>query len=158
MSLLALVPTLVNATTNATSCQHDAKNFRCVKYIKNYDADTITFNIPEVHPLLGDKISVRVSGLDTPEIKGQLPCEKEAAKTAQRLVENLLKNAKVIHLENIDRDKYFRILADVKIDGRSLTEIVLKNKLGYVYHGETKQKVNWCEFNQKRVPTSSHHQ
>jgi hypothetical protein len=28
--------------------------------IRNYDADTITFDIPNVHPLIGDKISVRV--------------------------------------------------------------------------------------------------
>jgi len=134
------------------NCQHDAKTFRCVEYIKNYDADTVTFNIKDVHPLIGEKISVRVNGLDAPEIKGKQPCEKDAARAAQRLVQNLLKNAKVINLENVGRDKYFRVLADVVIDGENLTTILLKNKLGYAYHGETKQKINWCEFDKKRVP------
>ena len=41
-------------------CDHDATTFRCVKYVKNYDADTITFNIPNVHPLIGKSIGVRV--------------------------------------------------------------------------------------------------
>lgn len=135
---------------NANSCAHDKNTFRCVKYIKNYDADTITVNIPDVHPLIGDKISIRVRHVDTPEIKGQLPCEKEAARIAKKLIENILKNAKRIDLENIDKDKYFRILADVKVDGRFLKDILLKNNLAYHYDGQAKQKIDWC----KRYPAS----
>ena len=132
-------------------CNHDKSAFRCVHYIKNYDADTITFDIPSVHPLIGEKISVRVRGLDTPEIKGKQPCEKQAARAAQRLVENLMKNAKRIDLKNIDRDKYFRILADVVFDDKSLTDILLKNNLAYAYDGGTKEKIDWC----KRFPAAS---
>lgn len=129
----------------ADVCTHDAKTFRCVKYVRNYDADTITFNIPNVHPLIGEKISVRVRHVDTPEIKGKLPCEKEAARTAKRLIENMLKNAKRIDLENIDKDKYFRILADVVVDGKPIKDILLKNNLAYAYEGKTKQKIDWCQ-------------
>lgn len=129
----------------ASDCQHDASTFRCVNYIRNYDADTITFDIPNVHPLIGKSISVRVRHIDTPEIKGKLPCEKEAARTAKRLIENLLKNAKRIDLENVDKDKYFRILADVVVDGKPLKDVLLKNNLAYAYEGETKQKINWCQ-------------
>lgn len=146
ISLILFFAYQVQAEPN---CQHDAKTFRCVEYVKNYDADTVTFNIKGVHPLIGEKISIRVNRLDTPEIKGKQPCEKDAARTAQRLVQSLLKNAKVINLENIARDKYFRVLADVVIDGQNLTAILLKNKLGYAYHGKTKQKVNWCEFGKR---------
>lgn len=132
------------------NCAHDATTFRCVKYIKNYDADTVTFDIPNVHPLIGKSISVRVRHVDTPEIKGKLPCEKDAARTAKRLIENLLKNAKRIDLENVDKDKYFRILADVVVDGKSLKDTLFKNNLAYNYEGGTKQKINWCS----RVPAS----
>lgn len=128
------------------ACQHDRTTFRCVKYLKNYDADTITFQIHDVHPLLGDKISIRVLGVDTPEIKGHQPCEKDAARASKRLVENLLKNAKRIDLKDVARDKYFRVLADVQVDGKSLTDLLLKNGLGYRYYGKTKEKVNWCSF------------
>lgn len=132
------------------NCAHDATTFRCVKYIKNYDADTVTFDIPNVHPLIGKSISVRVRHIDTPEIKGKLPCEKDAARTAKRLIENLLKNANRIDLENVDKDKYFRILADVVVDGKSLKDTLFKNNLAYNYEGGTKQKINWCS----RVPAS----
>jgi endonuclease YncB( thermonuclease family) len=135
----------------ADDCNHDATTFRCVKYIRNYDADTITFDIPNVHPLIGNHISVRVRHVDTPEIRGKLPCEKEVARTAKKLIENLLKNAKRIDLENADKDKYFRILADVIIDGKSLKDVLLKNNLAYAYEGKTKEKLNWC----KRQPSSS---
>jgi endonuclease YncB( thermonuclease family) len=132
----------------AAECEHDAKAFRCVQYIRNYDADTITFDIPGVHPLIGKGISVRVRHVDTPEIRGKLPCEKEAARTAKRLIENQLKNAKRIDLTDVNKDKYFRILANVIVDGKDLKEILLKNKLAYQYEGGTKEKMNWCN----RVP------
>lgn len=125
-------------------CHHTSNEFQCVKFVKNYDADTITVNIPGVHPLIGEKISVRVSGVDAPEVKGKQPCEKEASRMARNLVENILKNAKRIDLTNVEKDKYFRILADVKVDGRDLKEILLKNDLAYEYDGGTKKQKNWC--------------
>jgi micrococcal nuclease len=126
------------------SCKHDETSLRCVKYIKNYDADTITFNIPDVHPLIGKKMSVRVRHVDTPEMKSKLPCEREASRNAQRLVENMLENAKRIDLVNVDKDKYFRILADVIIDGQNLKDYLIKNQLAYAYEGGTKQRIDWC--------------
>ena len=129
----------------SSECAHTATSFNCVKYLKNYDADTITFQIPNVHPLIGEKISVRVKHIDSPEIKGKLPCEKDVARTSKRLIENMLKNGKRIDLVNIERDKYFRILADVKIDGKDVADTLIKNNLAYAYEGETKQKINWCK-------------
>lgn len=141
LSFLIVLPGYVTA---AASCEHTPTSFHCVKYIKNYDADTITVSISAVHPLLGEKVSVRVKGIDAPEIKGKLPCEKEQARTAQRLIENLLQRAKRIDLQNVERDKYFRILADVIIDGQDVKQILLKNKLAYGYEGGTKLKKDWC--------------
>lgn len=131
-------------------CIHSEKAFRCVRYVKNYDADTITVDIPNVHPLIGKNISIRVRHIDAPEMKGSLPCEKEVSRMARNLVENLLKNAKVIDLENVDRDKYFRILADVMVDGKNLKEFLIKNNLAYSYDGGTKKKIDWCI----RLPSS----
>lgn len=126
------------------SCDHDAKSFRCVKYDRNYDGDTVTFDIPNVHPLFGKNISVRLVGIDTAEIRTKDSCEKRVARTTKNLVESLLKQAKRIDLDNVERDKYFRILADVKVDGKSISQILIKNGLAVSYDGGTKQKVNWC--------------
>lgn len=143
---LALLLLLTNCTfaTEVKTCNHEPNAFHCVKYIRNYDADTITVSIDNTHPLIGDKIGVRVRGVDSPEIKGNLPCEKETARTAKRLIENILSNGKRIDLENVGRDKYFRILADVKVDNVDLKDILLKNKLAYAYDGGTKEHRNWC--------------
>lgn len=136
------------------TCVHDALSFRCVKFIKNYDADTITVFIPGVHPLLGEKISVRVRSVDAAERKGKRPCEKDRAFAAQELIGKTLEEAKRIDLVNVDRDKYFRILADVEADGKSIRDILVDANLGYSYNGGTKQNVNWCEFGKRRTPTS----
>jgi micrococcal nuclease len=132
------------------SCKHDRNNFRCVKYVKNYDADTISFNIPNVHPLIGENISVRVLGVDTPEIRTKNVCEKKKAIEARDFVAKLLEAAKRIDLENIGKDKYFRIISSVIVDGVPLSKLLLNNKFAYSYDGGTKQKIDWCTFNQRK--------
>ena len=128
----------------AAHCQHNRDTLRCVKVLKNYDGDTITVDVPGVHPLLGEKVSVRVYGIDTAEVRGHGPCEKDAARVARNLVAATLRDAKQVDLRNVQRDKYFRILADVVVDGRSLSEILIKNGLAVAYDGGTKQATNWC--------------
>ncbi|QDP68085.1 MAG: hypothetical protein Unbinned5081contig1003_17 [Prokaryotic dsDNA virus sp.] len=116
-----------------------------MKYIKNYDGDTVTVDIPGVHILIGKNMKIRVSGIDTPEIRTKNTCEKEKARAAKRLVQSILKNAKRIDLKNIKRGKYFRIVADVIADGKSIKDILLKNKLGHEYGGGKKIKKDWCK-------------
>jgi endonuclease YncB( thermonuclease family) len=51
----------------------------------------------------------------------------------------------------VQRDKYFRVLAEVWADNISIAEILIKNGLAYPYDGETKSnQINWC-----RTPASS---
>ena len=73
-------------------------------YVRNYDGDTITFNLPGLHPIIGKKINIRVNGIDTPEIRGK--CEKETynAQKAQQMVANILKDAEQITLKNMERE------------------------------------------------------
>ena len=146
--LYFLVFTLVTFVSGAyanNECAHNNSSFHCVEFVKNYDADTITVNIPGLHPLVGKNMKIRVRGVDTPEIRTKNKCEKAKGRHAKKLVKALLKNAKRIDLENIERGKYFRIVADVLIDGKNLTHYLVKNGLGYPYDGGTKSKVNWCK-------------
>ena len=78
-------------------------------YIRNYDGDTVTFNLPGLHPIIGEKISIRVNGNDTPEIRGKCEKEKYDAKQAKEMVADILKDAEQITLKNMERGKYFRI-------------------------------------------------
>lgn len=147
--LLVLIFTL-STSVSAEVCQPSSKNFCDVKVTKIYDGDTITVNLKDLPPVFGKKISVRIRGIDTAEVRGKGQCEKAAARTARRLVENLVKNGKSIDLINVERDKYFRLLADVLVDGKMVKDILIKNRLAVSYHGKTKMKVDWC----KRVPAS----
>jgi micrococcal nuclease len=136
----------------AQSCDHLHDRFNCVEYLYNYDGDSITFNIPQIHPFFGKKAKIRVLGIDTPERKPKNhdPCEKEWARTAQKLVETELKSAKRIDLTHLQGlDKYGRILSKIEYDGKDLSEILIKNHLAFFYEGQKKPKVNWCEMMKK---------
>lgn len=128
-------------------CTHDENTFRCVKYIKNHDGDTITFNIAHVHPLIGQNIKIRLKGINTAEINSKNPCEKNKAIQAKNLVAQKLQTAKTIHLLNISRGTFFRIVADVIIDGQSLSKILLDENLAHPYRKKSKRKMNWCTMN-----------
>ncbi len=92
-----------------------------VKFIRCYDGDTCTFTIPGVHPLFGEKISVRFRGIDTAEIKGKCPEENARAREAKKLVNQILSQTSRIDLVEVGRGKYFRILASVVADGKDLS-------------------------------------
>lgn len=109
-----------------------------------YDGDTCTVTIPYVTPFFGSKISVRVRNIDTPEIRGH--CEKESvlAKQIAVYVNEILRAGTVVHLKNIERGKYFRIVADIYIDGVSLGDLLLDKGYAVQYDGGTKT-YNWCQ-------------
>lgn len=126
-----------------------AQNFEDVKVVSVYDGDTFKVNLPCKDDIFCKAISVRVNGIDTPEIKGKTSCEKQKAKEAQLLTKSILNKGPVI-LENCKRDKYFRILCDVSVlgsnQGYNLSEELLKANLAVEYYGETKADVDWCKL------------
>ena len=81
--------------------------------VEVYDGDTFKIDLPSQHPLFGDDISIRVLGIDTPELKGSSDEVKALAYKAKNRTQELLSDAKTIELKNPQRDKYFRILAEV---------------------------------------------
>lgn len=143
----------IGAPDEDTSCTHDDKTFRCVRYLSNYDGDTVRFEIPGVHAILGKNIPVRIAGIDTPEVKTKDRCEKEQARKAKELVASKLRVAKRIDLENCGREKYFRLLCTILADGKSVAEELLTQQLAYPYQGGTKQNINWCQIPKNpRIP------
>jgi len=119
-------------------------NFHDIQYIKNYDGDTITVNLFGVHPLIGKEISVRLFGIDTPEIKGKCYKEKRLAVEAKVFVEQRLKKAHVINLLNAKRGLYFRIVGIIMADGININTLLVKKGLAVLYYGGKKIK-NWCD-------------
>ena len=107
-----------------------------------YDGDTFRVTIKDWPLVAGYRIGVRVKGVDTPEINSKCQQEKALARKAKQFTVDFLRSGKIVELRNLQRDKYFRLLAEVYVDNHSLTEALLKNGLGYAYEGGTKKK--WC--------------
>ena len=112
------------------------------RVISVYDGDTFRVDIDSLPPIVGKNIPIRLNGVDTPEIQGKCQYEKDLALKARNFVRSKLANAKVIKLTNLQRGKYFRVVADVMIDGDSLEQELLENKLAYKYTGG--KKSSWC--------------
>ena len=112
------------------------------KVISVYDGDTFRVDIDSLPPIVGKNIPIRLNGVDTPEIQGKCQHEKDLALKARDFVRNKLANAKEIKLTKIQRGKYFRVVANVLVDGVSLEQDLLENKLAYKYTGG--KKTSWC--------------
>ena len=104
--------------------------------VEVYDGDTFKIDLPSQHPLFGDDISVRVLGIDTPELRGTSDEVKALGYKAKHRTQELLSDAKTIELKNPQRDKYFRVLAEVLIDGESLADMLKAKGLAKDYDGE----------------------
>ena len=104
--------------------------------VEVYDGDTFKIDLPSQHPLFGDDISVRVAGIDTPELKGSSDEIKALAYKAKNRTQELLSDAKTIELKNPQRGKYFRVVAEVWIDGESLGDKLKSDGLAKDYDGE----------------------
>jgi endonuclease YncB( thermonuclease family) len=119
------------------------------RVIKVYDADTITIASKLLHdnsPIY--RLSVRLNGIDTPEMKGKniSQDEKNAAVNARDFVSDLVLN-KFVRLENVNTEKYGRILADVYLDDIHLNELLLRERYAVSYDGGAKKKpVSWLKY------------
>jgi endonuclease YncB( thermonuclease family) len=117
------------------------------RVIKVYDGDTITIasKLPfDNSPLY--RLSVRLNGIDTPEIKGKTDDEKIAAKQVKDALSNLILNKYVI-LKNIQTEKYGRILADVYIGELHINIWLITKKYAVKYDGGTKNSPeSWLKY------------
>ena len=86
--------------------------------------------------------SVRINGIDTPEIRGKCVEEKELALKAKRRLENLLVGD--VQLRNVRNGKYAgRILADVTANGVNVVDVLVREGLARRYDGGARE--SWCD-------------
>lgn len=120
------------------------------RVIKCYDGDTIT--IASYLPYKKSKLykfSVRINGIDCPEIRSKTENEKKCALLAKIAVEDKILN-KIVTLENVGTEKYGRILADVIIDNISIGPWLVEQNLAVNYDGKTKHTPDdWLSYHNK---------
>lgn len=107
--------------------------------IKVRDGDTFMIDIPNIPDVFGKNIAVRIRGIDTPELNDSREEIRKISIQAKEELERLLLNAKEITLYNLGRDKYFRLLASVKVDNVDVSEYLIKKGLAKKYNGGKKE-------------------
>jgi len=108
------------------------------KVIKVYDGDTITIatKLHEISPVY--RFSVRLNGIDTPEIKTHSKTEKDLAIKARDFLSGMILD-KIVELKNISTEKYGRILADVYFEGYSINALMIEKGYAVEYNGGKKE-------------------
>lgn len=110
------------------------------------DGDTVEFRADFLPAPLKPVLSLRVLGVDTPEKAPRAKCASEAERGARAtaFTQQVLQNARTVHIELVSWDKFGgRVLGDVIIDGRHrLSQLLIDNQLARPYHGEA--KTSWC--------------
>jgi endonuclease YncB( thermonuclease family) len=127
---------------SGSSSADDYGNVLISRVTNVYDGDTFRVDIDHWPALIGKNTPIRINNIDTPEIRGHCAFEKKLALKAKNFTQTQLQSAKIIELKNIHRGKYFRIAADVFLDGVSLGDSLLIAGLARRYQGKTKQ--SWC--------------
>lgn len=112
------------------------------------DGDTVVISIPELPEVFGKKISVRLAGIDTPELRAKCAYEKGLANRAKDRVEGIIIKGETISLGDVKRDKYFRLLADVIVDGENVAATLVEEGLAVTYSGGRKR--DWCNYRKIR--------
>lgn len=110
------------------------------------DGDTVEIKVDWLPKELGDKIKIRIFGVDTPEKGGRAKCSAEAkmGEQATKFAVETIYNAESTTIVIKEWDKFGgRILGDVLVDGKSLRELLIKSGYARPYFGEAKK--SWCD-------------
>lgn len=119
-------------------------NLPDVEVVRVYDGDTFFVDIPSLHPIIGVDMGIRLRGANTPEIRGRCDAERALAIVARDFVRMLIEDAERVDLIEIERGKFFRIVATVLIDGVDLAELLIEAALAVPDDGSG-QRGDWCE-------------
>lgn len=117
---------------------HDVTFHRC------YHAHSCFVSIPNLPNIFGDVILVRIAGIETPEILGQCPKEKELAVEARNFINTVLENAREVELYELERGENFNLIARIMANGENVSKLLLDKKFA-LPASEKAEKPNWCK-------------
>lgn len=124
-----------------------------------YDGDTVKVDLVDpaqcIPTVFSKDLLVRVKGIDTPELRANCRLERCLALKAKEFTESALTNSQVA-FNNEERDKYFRLLADINYKPQAenswklLSDEIIQANLAVAYFGKTKV-TDWCDYSQNTV-------
>lgn len=123
-------------TNNAVAYE----NIIVSEIVRVLDGDTFKVNINTYPAIIGKNLSIRISGINTPELKDKSACVRRIAQKAKAYTKRLLFSANKVELVDVKRGKYFRIVATVLVDGTDLGELLISEGLAKRYGQGRKRK------------------
>lgn len=134
--LRLLFLTVALATTGASSLPGPIP----VEVLKVKDGDTLKVRV-RIWLDQYVTVSVRVLGVDTPEMRARCPEERRGAEAAREFVRVIATEG--VTIRNVRYGKYAgRVLADVYVNDMNLAELLISNGLGRPYDGGRRK--GWC--------------
>lgn len=97
-------------------------NITDFEIVKVRDGDTFVINVKNIPDVFGEEIAVRIRGIDTPELNDEREDIRKISIQAKEELERLLYSGKKVILYDLGRDKYFRLLASVKVGDIDIAE------------------------------------
>lgn len=106
------------------------------------DGDTVVA-VAHVWPGHSVRVSIRIRGIDAPEMRSRCAAERSAGQAARQALARLLESERVL-VRNIGADKYYgRVVADLVLpDGRHVAETLLADRHVRPYGGG--ERVAYC--------------
>lgn len=140
-TLIATGATTITQTAQAACYDWPLREYRGAYA---YDGDTIYVAVPGLPREIAN-MSVRVRGVDTPEIRGECEDEKQLAQKARDFARERLKSARSVTFCEPEWGRYGgRVVASVRVDGSPLDLELIYNGLARPYDGKTKRQP-WCQ-------------
>ena len=113
--------------------------------VRVVDGDTVAVDASaDLPPELAD-LRVRLRGVDTPEKGGRAKCpdERDAGQAATAFTAQAVADASTIVVRDPEWGKWGgRVLADLVLDGRSLSSSLIETGYGRAYDGG--RRGSWC--------------
>ena len=100
------------------------------RVIRVIDGDSVVVCVHRWPELLGKDITIRIAGVDCPEMRSKDPDIFRKAFQAKRNLTKLLVGCREIYLLKPRRGKYFRIVAEVLAGGVNVGQQIIENGFG----------------------------
>ena len=125
--------------------------YKC-KVTRVVDGDTVDIVIDLGFGVWLHKERVRIYGIDTPESRTRDKIEKRFGLLAKEFVEQFVKGSSVIlRTQKYDaKGKFGRILGDIIVDDKSLSETMIQEHHAVAYHGQSKEDIREAHLVNRR--------
>ena len=125
--------------------------YRC-KIRRVVDGDTVDIDIDLGFGVWLHKERVRIYGIDTPESRTRDKEEKKYGLMAKEFVKQFVKGDSIkLTTQKYDaKGKFGRILGDIIVDNKSLSDTMIQEHHAVIYHGQSKEDIQKAHMNNRK--------